>query len=117
MINHSGWEVTSVYAWPEGNAEIHIDREGKEVTHRRSDGSEIRVSCDAWTQIDSLLWQTNCRAADGSSWKYRNQIELDEAGRMVRFHYALWPGLSEIDMILFSESGESNALLPAVTQG
>lgn len=117
-IVHNGYDITLVSHWIEGDVEIRISREADLLTYRLTgeNGGTIETRCTEWTLVDSLNWHSECQSITGPSWSYRNELHMDEAGRGIRLRYALWPGLSPIDLIWFPVSGESTSILPNVSE-
>lgn len=115
-INHNGRDITFVGGWPEMGAEIRIGRDGNVLTHTMSDGSVLEVSCSEWTLVTPLVWQLDCQSNSGLSWNYRNEVHIDDSGRITYMHYALWPGLSPVDLTWFPVSGEGTEILAEAQQ-
>lgn len=115
-INHDGRDITFVSEWPESNEEVRISREGNILTYILSGEEVISVRCSEWTLVTQLRWQLDCRSIDGPAWSFENEVEINEEGRIVHMHYALWPGLSPIDLIWFPASGENISILDKTAQ-
>jgi hypothetical protein len=118
VINLNATDITYVGRWPEGDTDIRISRAENVVTHQIAgeNGGTIEVRCTEWTMVDVSTWHSECQSISGPSWSYRNEIETGETGQATRLSYAIWPGLSPIDLIWFPVSGESTSILPYISQ-
>ncbi len=98
QIVYDGWNVTHVLEWPERDTSLVIYQQDDMQVHELEDGSIIRMRCGEWTEVRDNLLQLHCESTTGPQWQYTNEIEMNDAGNITRLRFALWPGLSTMEL-------------------